>query len=91
MICVYGIYRRSDMRCIYVGSSCNYETRKDYHKNHYETKGEYYLYKIMKQNGGWDNHFFMILEERENHIGLVVIERFWYDCLLPIGNVKPPS
>ena len=88
--CVYGIFQKNTMNCIYVGSTDDIKQRYEGHKRAYETYKTAHLYSIMHTNGGWENYIFINLEKRENHIGLNIIESIWWRALEPAGNKKDP-
>jgi hypothetical protein len=60
------------------------------HKEGYEKGNKQWLHVYMRENGGWDNYEFILLEERESHIGLNVIERIWWEAVKPICNRIDP-
>lgn len=88
--CIYGIFRKNDLQCIYVGSTEDYTARLNMHKEKYDAGYNQLLFKVMKESGGWDNHIFVPLEKRESHIGLTFVESLWYESLKPIGNKVDP-
>lgn len=67
---IYRIFPKSDAieqsNC-YIGSSSNFTNRKSVHKlrcNNVNNKyHNYYIYKFIRENGGWDNFDFEILKE----------------------------
>ena len=87
---IYGIFNRTTKECIYIGSSDNCIYRRETHKQHYETEKKQLCHRIMEENGGWDNYIFLMLEKRDNHKGLHVIEEIWYETIKPVGNIISP-
>ena len=71
----------------YVGSTKNFEKRKSKHISVCNNiKGKGYnmpVYKYIRDHGGFDNCFFIILEEYpcNNKKELLIRERFWYEKL----------
>ena len=78
------------MECIYIGSTENLGGRYESHRITYERYPENTLYKIIQGGGGWEGHIFTILEQRETHIGLNVIESIWWESVKPRGNKINP-
>ena len=82
----------------YVGSTTNLHLRKINHKtncNNKSKKNRHYnlnLYKFIRENGGWDNFIFKILEEYncENKNELLIRERYFIDLLKSSLNVEMP-
>jgi len=64
---IYKIVCNTDKTLIYIGSSCNFITRKSHHKsscnNPNGKKYNYPLYTMIRDNGGWDNFRMVIIEE----------------------------
>ncbi len=86
---IYGILNGNN-EWIYVGCTENFKKRIQYHKNTYENANTQPLYKYIRQGGGWENHKFILLEERNSHKGLNYIESIWWKTLQPIGNIQDP-
>lgn len=88
--CIYGIFRKSDKKCIYVGSTEDLIKRISMHKQKYDAGYKQHLFHVMNEQGGWDNHFFATLERRSSHEGLNIVESIWYEALKPVGNKINP-
>jgi len=71
----------------YVGSSYSHISRKSQHKSicNNEKSDKYNLpvYRYIRDNGGWDNWEFVLLEEYpcDNKNQLVIRERYWFELL----------
>jgi hypothetical protein len=82
---------------IYVGHTTNKTQRKKDHKSrceneksrHYDT----YLYQFIRNNGGWNNWEFIVLEEIscENVHQAKLRERYWLETLGASLNKQVPS
>ena len=72
---------------VYVGSSCSHISRKSQHKraciNEKYKKYNYPVYRYIRDNGGWDNWEFVLLEDYpcDNKNQLVIRERYWFEKL----------
>ena len=82
----------------YIGSSKDFKTRKAVHRcfyynNCYGQSNGRKLYDYMRQNGGWDEFEFKILEEINtlNRRELTNRERHWYDIIKPTLNTYKPK
>ena len=80
---------------IYVGHSNNERHRYNEHKCAYNGSGNNKmckLYQFMKENGGWDNWEFIVLErfpfQKEDAFRK---EKEWYDRLQPSLNDRSPN
>jgi hypothetical protein len=95
---IYNIYCK-DITVLefYIGSTHDEKKRKRDHKSncnnencerHYNLK----VYKHIRDNGGWDNWIFKVIEEFpcENKIELVIREQYHYDLLNPALNTNRP-
>jgi hypothetical protein len=64
---IYKLVCNTNELLIYVGSTCSFTTRKSQHKsacNNSNNKAyNYPLYKMIRDNGGWDNFRMVIIEE----------------------------
>jgi len=71
----------------YIGSTWNMVDRKYTHKDRSKTS-EYKNYVICRENGGYDNFIFEVLEEYEcnDKIERVKREQHWLDTLKPTMN-----
>jgi hypothetical protein len=87
---VYGIFNNKTNECIYVGSTEDIVRRILKHKEKYDKGYKQHLFEVIHEKGGWDNHYFALLEERESHIGLNYIESIWWEALKPVGNKVNP-
>lgn len=91
---VYKIYK--DNNC-YVGSTTNYNHRIINHKSscNNETHKNYNnkIYKIIRENGGFNtfNHEILELGEYEDKKCLVNRERYFYELLKPNMNLRVPT
>jgi group I intron endonuclease len=95
---VYAIVCKDcEIKDMYVGSTNNIDKRKICHKsNCYNVNSDHYnrkVYKFIRENGGFDNFKFQILEEVccENKQELLERERFYVECLEPSLNIEVPS
>ena len=72
---------------MYVGSSCSHTKRKSAHKSNCnnEKSDKYNLpvYRYIRDNGGWDNWEFVLLEKFpcKDKQELVIRERYWFELL----------
>jgi len=81
---------------LYVGSTTNFTNRKNGHKircNGNTEKAEYKIYKIIRDNGGWDNWAMIQIEEFpcENSNESRARERYWIEELNAKLNVVIPT
>ena len=92
---IYKLYCKSvNVNDIYIGSTINMYNRLRTHKskcnnNSYNT----YLYKFIRDNGGWNNWNYFILENYncENYNQLIKRERYWIEKLnSKLNSVKYP-
>ena len=89
-LCIYGVFRKSDKTCVYIGATEDFTKRVQNHKKAYDSDGKHKLYDIMKENGGFENHIYIPLEKPENEIGLSFRESLWWESLKPLGNSVNP-
>jgi len=80
---------------IYVGSTTNFNKRKQHHKermNVNHTKGHYKIYKSMRDNGGFNNWSLIEIEKYpcDSKRELEKRERYWIDELKPTLNSLLP-
>ena len=94
MKCCYLIYCKDlDIKEIYVGHSVDFERRKGEHLrrciNSNDKEYNLKVYKFIRDQGGFDNFEFTILEEDCEKIR----ERFWYEYYnyLPQLNTRYPG
>ena len=64
---IYKIVCNTDGTLIYIGSTCSFTTRKSQHKlicnSPNSKKYNLPVYKMIRENGGWDNFRMVIIEE----------------------------
>ena len=89
--------RDIDISDIYVGHTTNFYKRMNIHKsacsNRKDKKYNLYLYKFIRQNGGWENWQMILIEkypcndkkEAESR------ERYWFEYLRPSLNKNRPT
>jgi len=71
----------------YVGSTTSHLKRKSQHKSRCNNKNDkeynYPVYRFIRDNGGWDNWEFVLLEDYpcRNKKQLNIRERFWFEKL----------
>jgi hypothetical protein len=81
----------------YVGSTTDFTKRKSQHKRtcNYENIKNYNLkvYKMIRNNGGWDNWTMLVIEKYpcEDNITATLRERYWYELLNANMNTLVPS
>lgn len=95
--CLYKIYcKDSNVKEFYIGSTENFKERRKKHKtrciNPNDDGHNIYVYRFMRQNGGWEN-FIMekimdiwVYTEKEK----LQEERKWWDLLKPTLNDRKP-
>jgi len=82
---------------IYVGSTCNFNRRRNGHKSMCKSeKGRYYnlsVYQYIRNNGGWDNWDMIMIEQFscEDKRQLEKRERFWLETLGATLNKQMPT
>jgi len=92
---IYKIYKE-DTPEFYIGSTNNEKQRKKDHKsdcnNEYGEKYNRKVYKFMRENGGYDNWKYEVLDiyPCDNKIQLVIREQYYYDLLKPLLNTYRP-
>ena len=94
---IYNIYcKDKNVLEIYIGSTHDKKEREQGHKDNCNNENdEHYnlkVYKFIRENCGWDNWIFEVIEEFpcENKIQLVIQERYYYDLLKPALNSQRP-
>jgi hypothetical protein len=71
----------------YVGSSCSIRSREYNHKrccnNEKDSKYNFPVYRYIRDNGGWGNWSFIIIEKYpcEDKTELLIRERYWFEKL----------
>ena len=82
---------------IYVGHSTNFYKRMNRHKsacsNRKDKKYNLYLYKFIRQNGGWDNWQMILIEKYpcDDKKEAQSRERYWFEYLRPSLNKNRPT
>jgi GIY-YIG catalytic domain len=82
---------------IYIGHTTNFKQRNNVHKNNCNIKTSkghnYKIYKIIRENGGWDNWNMIIIEEYpcENVNEAKERERYWIEKESSQLNVTIPN
>ncbi len=85
-----------EIKDFYIGHTTNFVKRKNFHKrichNEKLVGHNYYVYKFIRDNGGWQNWDMIMLETRmcENHLEACKREREWFDTLQPTLNTYRP-
>jgi len=81
----------------YVGHTTSFKHRKAIHKqccnNEKDLKHNLKVYKIIRENGGWENWQMVLVEEFacENKLQATARERFWYEQLNANLNSQVPN
>ena len=72
-----------EIKNTYVGHTSDFASRKKQHKCSCNGKKETKIYKIMNENGGWENWRMVPLEEYpcENEIQATIREQYWINEL----------
>ncbi len=82
---------------IYVGHTTNFYKRMYTHKsvctNRKDRNYNLYLYKFIRQNGGWDNWQMVLIEKYpcNDEKEAVSRERYWFEYLRPSLNKNRPT
>ena len=82
---------------VYVGSTCNFRTRKNDHKkrctNSKHKNYNIYVYQFIRETGGWDNWNMVLVEKVncEDKQTLNKIEREWLEKLQATLNSNIPT
>ena len=87
-----------DLNCsdIYVGHTTNFVQRKHNHKitccNPNSLNHNLFVYKFIRENGGWDNWHVITIEELncKNRTEAFIRERYWIEKLFATLNVNSP-
>ena len=95
---IYGIYCKDiTVLEIYIGSTHDKiererDHKKDCNNENRETHYNLKVYIFIRDNGGWDNWKFEVIEEFpcENDIELRIQEQYYYDLLNPLLNSQRP-
>ena len=81
---------------IYIGHTTNFNQRKHNHKtnccNNNSKNHNLYVYKFIRENGGWENWSMIQIEEHNcnNSREATIRERYWIEVLKPKLNVINP-
>ena len=87
---VYKIHK--DDIC-YIGSTNDEKRREQGHKDAYNNENSNLkVYKFIRENGGWDNWIFEVIQRFpcDNKKQLVEREYYYYDLLKPLLNSRRP-
>jgi len=82
---------------IYIGSTTNFRGRKNAHKtccnNEKSTNYNFFVYKYIRDNGGWDEWVMIAIEEYpcDSKKKLEIRERYYIDLLRPTLNKQIPT
>jgi len=82
---------------IYIGSTCNFKHRKNGHKtccnNEKSTNYNLFVYKYIRDNGGWDDWVMTPIEKYscDSKKELEIKERYYIDLLRPTLNKQIPT
>jgi len=82
---------------IYIGSTCNFKHRKNGHKtccnNEKSTNYNFFVYKYIRDNGGWDDWVMTPIEKYscDSKKELEIKERYYIDLLRPTLNKQIPT
>ena len=83
----------TNVKDIYVGSTCNFTARKSKHKQNTKNRTDVKVYKFIKENGEWSNWDMIMIEEFscDNKRQLEKKEREWIENLKPTLNILIPT
>ena len=90
------VCKDKDIKDCYIGSTCNHSRRKSQHKNccnNEKSKGyNIKVYKFIRDNGGWGNWDFVIIEKYpcNDKVEKGIRERYWIE-LMGTLNTEIPS
>ena len=85
------------IKYVYIGSTTNFRVRKNSHKydcnNTNSKKYNLFVYKFIRENGGFDNWDMIMIEEYNcsNKKQLESRERFWYEKYNCNLNMRNPN
>ena len=91
------VCKDNDITDCYVGSSCSPRSRKCQHKkscnNEKDKAYNLAVYRFIRDNGGWLNWSFIIIEKYpcEDKTELIIRERYWFEKLNASLNSKYPQ
>jgi len=82
-----------EVKHCYVGSTTDFTRRKSQHKRNCVNSINYKLYKLINENGGWENFDMVVIEtfKCENGNEAYARERYWYESLNSNMNSYKPS
>src|SRR5690349_2254957 len=86
-----------DIKERYVGSTTNFRQRKNNHKtkcnNENAKQHNYFVYKVIRDQGGWDNWDMVLVENYpcQNILELEARERHWVEELKATLNKRQPG
>ena len=86
-----------NVKDLYVGHTTNFVQRKYNHKSNYNNINSklynLYVYKFIRNNGGWDNFSMIIIEKYNCNDRLVASqrERYWVETLNATLNKRIPA
>ena len=86
----------TDIKECYIGSTCNYSRRKAEHKSKCNNENDraynFKVYQVIRDNGGWDNWDFVIIEKYpcKDKIEKEIRERYWVE-LIGTLNARIPN
>jgi hypothetical protein len=86
-----------DVEDIYIGHTTNFTKRKYQHKNGCNNKKHHayntYVYKFIRENGGWDNWSMIEIEKRDcdDRQEAGKRERYWFEKLHATLNKAVPT
>ena len=92
---MYKLVQKDNEKNCYVGSSCNYINRKYNHKiacnNEKGTNYNFNVYKFIRENGGWNNFEFVIIEKFpcKDKVEKLIRERYWVELIGNLNSVIP--
>ena len=84
--CVYGIFRKVDHLCIYIGSSTHIHNRIQWHHHDTSLFPTRNLYMIITESGGWKNFYFKVIEKVHDISIMFMREKYYNQIYKPIGN-----
>ena len=80
------IYKIHKNDICFIGSTTNETSRRNSHKKECDNETgksyNYYMYKYIRENGGWDNWNFEVIEKYPCYNKTQVNNRMQYHCIL---------
>ena len=96
--CIYKIAcKDANIEDIYIGSTCNFIKRRYQHKtgcnNPNDKKHNLYVYRFIREKGGWDNWDIYMIEQFNcsTKIQKEQVERGWIESMKPTLNKRVPA